>query len=104
MRLSKLQQFILEKCYGRDAPPRRDVSTKADFYNFYTRQYLAKNKKIVQDVVHKSLESLTAKDLIVSFGKKTAKNWSITRVKLTPRGRKKIRQIIKSRQKKLPIK
>ena len=98
MRLSKLQQFILEKCYSNKS------STKADFYNYYTRQYLAKNKKIVQDVVHKSLESLTIKDLIAAYGKKTAKKWFIARVKLTPRGRKIIRQIIKSRQRKLPIK
>ncbi len=97
MRLSKLQKYILGKCYlYKSAHP-------ADFKDFYKKS-AGQNLKIIHDVIHKSLESLTAKDLIVSYGKKTAKKWFITKIKLTAQGRHLAVTIIKNRQRRLPIK
>jgi hypothetical protein len=96
MRLSKLQKYILEKSYNFKS------SLPADFYDFYKKS--TKSKKVVQDIVHKSLDSLVAKDLLTAIGKKTAKKWFIHKVKLANIGRKYAIQIIKNRQRKLPIK
>jgi hypothetical protein len=100
MRLSKLQKYILAKSY--DAKKRTEsMSVFFKFYNFDERE---KNKKSIHDILHKSLESLTANDLVVSFGRKTAKKWFISKIKLTSSGMKMARTIIARRQKKLPIK
>jgi len=98
MRLSKLQKYILKECYLN----KNKISVKADFYGFYPRKELTKNLKNIQDVVHKSLESLVAKDLAVAHGRKTAQKWFINKVKLTSKGRKMARELIKKRQRKLP--
>ena len=100
MRLSKLQNYILTQCYlSKDK-----VRLKVDFYDFYPKKDLEKNYKSIQDVVHKSLESLTKKDLIISFGKKTSYKWFIEKVKLTVNGRNLAKEILFKRQRKLPIK
>lgn len=96
MRLSKLQKYILEKCYNFKA------SSPADFCGFYDPS--AKSKKIIQDIIHKSLDSLVAGDLLTAVGKKTAKKWFIHKVKLTALGRKTAIKMIKNKQRKLPIK
>lgn len=102
MRLSKLQKFILEKCYNFKA------SLPVEFYDFYSSvrggKKRAKSKKIIQDIIHKSLDSLVAGDLLTAIGKKTAKKWFIHKVKLTNLGKKSAISIIKNRQRKLPIK
>lgn len=96
MRLSKLQKYILEKCYNYKS------SLPADFYDFYGAK--TKSRKLVQDIIHKSLDSLTDKDLLSATGKKTAQKWFIHKVKLTNLGKKLTIKIIKNRQRKLPIK
>lgn len=96
MRLSKLQKYVLEKCYGLKS------SQPLDFYGFYQKS--GKERKIIQDIVHKSLDSLVAHDLITALGKKTAKKWFIYKVKLTGMGKKIAVKILKNRQRKLPIK
>jgi len=102
MRLSKLQKYILEKCHNFKS------SLPADFYDFYLAKPVgrksAKSKKIIQDTIHNSLDSLIAGDLLTAIGKKTAKKWFIHKVKLTNLGRKIANIIIKNRQRKLPIK
>lgn len=102
MRLSKLQKFILEKCYNFKA------SLPVEFYDFYSSvrggRKRVKSKKIIQDIIHKSLDSLVAGDLLTAIGKKTAKKWFIHKVKLTNIGKKLAINIIKNRQRKLPIK
>jgi len=80
MRLSKLQKYILEKCYNFKG------SLPADFYGFYGKN--AKSKKLIQDIIHKSLDSLVVGDLLTALGKKTAKKWFIHKVKLTNLGKK----------------
>jgi len=96
MRLSKLQKYILERCYNEKC------SLPADFYGFYGKN--AKSKKLIQDIIHKSLDSLVVGDLLTALGKKTAKKWFIHKVKLTNLGKKIAIKIIKNRQRKLPIK
>ena len=96
MRLSELQKYILEKSYNFRA------SLPAEFYDFYRKR--AKSKKIIQDIIHKSLDSLVAGDLLTAIGKKTAKKWFIHKVKLTNIGKKTIVKLIKNKQRKLPIK
>ncbi len=102
MRLSKLQKHILEKCFNFKA------SLPAEFYDFYVSakagKKSAKSKKLIQDIIHSSLNSLVANDLLSAIGKKTAKKWYIHKVKLTNIGKKTIIKIIKNKQRKLPIK
>ncbi|MFA6306978.1 MAG: hypothetical protein WCV70_03275 [Patescibacteria group bacterium] len=102
MRLSKLQKFILEKCHNFKA------SSPAEFYDFYLSaragKKAVKSKKLIQDIIRKSLDSLVAGDLLTAIGKKTAKKWFIHKVKLTNIGKKIANLIIKNRQRKLPIK
>ena len=100
MRLSRLQKYILEKCYLN----KNKGGQKVDFYGFYPKKDLTKNQKIIQDVVHKSLDSLVTKDLLVAIGRKTAKKWYIQKVRLTASGRRLTRELIKSKQLKLKIK
>lgn len=97
MRLSKLQKYILGKCYNYKS------SLPADFYDFYGEKK-NKNRKLVQDIIHKSLDSLVSKDLLSALGKKTAQKWFIHKVKLTNLGRKSALRLIRNKQRKLPIK
>lgn len=96
MRLSKLQKHILEKCYNYKS------SSPEDFYDFYGEK--TKSRKLVQNIIHKSLDSLVGKDLLAAQGKKTAQKWFIYKVKLTNLGKKTARWINKGKQGKLPIK
>lgn len=99
MRLSPLQKYILKTC-GAD----NGTGKKEDFYGFYNTAEFSKNKKIIQDTIHKCLESLVARDLAVAYGKKTAQKWFIEKIRLTGQGRQAVKDIIKKRQAKLPIK
>jgi hypothetical protein len=96
MRLSKLQKYILGEIYNFKS------ALLTDFFGFYGKN--VKNKKIVQDTIHKSLDSLVAGDILAAIGKKTSKKWFIHKVKLTKLGKKLAVEIIKNRQRKLPIK
>lgn len=100
MRLSRLQKYILTKCYY----DRQGIIGKREFYEFYSKKELNNHKKSVQDAVHKSIDSLVEKDLSVAHGHKTAKRWFIHKVRITSRGKKVIKELIKKRQRKLPIK
>ena len=99
MRLSKLQKFIIFKSFENKNPVSKDV-----FYNFYPQNVLEENRRNIQDSLHKSLESLNKNDLIITYGRKTAEKWFINKVKLTNTGRKIAKELIKNRQRKLPIK
>jgi hypothetical protein len=100
MRLSKLQKYILEKCYYN----KNGIETKVNFCSFYPKIELEKNKKFIYDTIHKSLENLVEKDLMIAYGRKTARKWFINKVKLTKQGKHQAWEIIKSKQRKLPIK
>lgn len=100
MRLSKLQKYILTKCYQAKGGQEQ----KSVFFKFYGEKELKKNKLAIQVAMQKSLDNLVKKDLAVSFGHQTAQKWYIDKVKLTIRGRKTAIKLIRNRQKKLPIK
>ena len=99
MRFSSLQKYIIKICGANNG-----LGRKEDFYGFYDRSEIEKHKKTIQDTIHKCLESLVAKDLMVAYGKKTAQKWFIEKVKLTHQGRQEAKEILKKRQAKLPIK
>lgn len=99
MRLSGLQKFIITNC-GEN----KSFVKKEDFYSFYAKEELIKNKKVIQDAVHRCLENMVAKDILIAYGKKTAQKWFIEKVKLTIAGKNIFRELITSRQRKLPIK
>jgi hypothetical protein len=100
MRLSKLQKFILTASYTS----KQGGKLKKDFYSFYPDSELKNNLIGIQVSLQKSLDNLTEKDLLVAFGHKTARKWFIHKVKLTNRGKRLAKQLIASRQRKLPIK
>ena len=91
MRLSRLQKYILTKCYYN----KRGIAGKREFYEFYSKDELDSREKSVQAAVHKSIDSLVEKDLLIAHGHKTAKKWFIHKVKITSRGKKAIRELIK---------
>jgi len=99
MRLSRLQKYILTKCYEK----KNGAELKIAFYKYYSDKEIKKNKLCVQVVVQSSIENLIAKDLVVAFGRKTAKKLYIDKIKLTAKGRQVTKELIKKRQRKLPI-
>jgi hypothetical protein len=99
MRLSGLQKFIIIETY---LSPNK-TKFKADFYVFYAKEKLRKTRKAILDVIHKSIESLVSRDLLVAYGRKTGEKWFVDRVKITSRGRKAARELIFRKQRKLPI-
>jgi len=100
MRLSGLQKYILNQCYLS----RNKAKTRADFYNFYSKKELEENKRNIADVIHRSLESMIMKDLLIAYGKKTSQKWFIQKVVLTGQGKRMAKEIIKKKQRRLPIK
>jgi hypothetical protein len=100
MRLSKLQKYILLKCFENKSYSEQ----KIEFYKFYSEKEIRNNKIKIQVGIQKSIDNLVSKDLLVAFGHKTAKKWSVDKVKLTTIGKQKAKELIKSRQKTLPIK
>lgn len=91
MRLSDLQKYILIAAWeSRQAKVPRQA-----FANFYKD-----NPKI--KVITKSLERLIDKGLIIGFGEKTQYKLFITKIKLTPKGKKTAQKIL-GRQAELPF-
>ncbi len=100
MRLSKLQKYIIMKCYGR-----KDLTiSKVGLYDYYKGKEEEKNKLNMQVGVQKSIENLVEKDFAVAFGRKTAKKMYVDKIKLTAKGKKLAKELINKRQRKLPIK
>ena len=100
MRLSKLQKYILDRCFYT----KKGVLGRRELFNFYSIADFERRRKKIIDTIHKSIEALVKKDLLVAFGHKTAKKWFIHKIKITKRGRKLIKGLIKNMQGKLPIK
>lgn len=100
MRLSRLQKYILLRCYES----KNTKVPKSVFYKYYPIKEVKNNKLGVQVGVQSSLENLITKDLVVAFGHKTAKKLYINKVRLTAHGRRTAKDLIKKRQRKLPIK
>ncbi len=98
MRLSRLQKYILAKCYY----DKKGIAGRREFYDFYSKEELNNRRKSVEIAVHNSIERLVEKDLLTAYGHKTAKRWFIHKAKITNSGKKVIRELIKGgRQKPL---
>lgn len=100
MRLSKLQKYILDRTFYS----KKGILGRREFLHFYSAGDINARRKKITDTIHKSIERLVEKDLLAAFGHKTAKKWFIHKVKITKRGRKLIKELIKNMQGKLPIK
>ena len=100
MRLSKLQKFILERCREN----KNKSCLKTEFYDFYPQKEIKENKIGVQVGIQKSIDNLVTKDFVIAYGHKTMKKWYVNKVRLTAQGRRKAKELIKSKQGKLPIK
>ena len=99
MHLSDLQKFILRKAGENEDL----VFLKKVFFSYYKDNAKIK-KKNIQDTVHRSLENLTGKNLIIAYGRKTKEKWFIDKIKLSNQGKEMAKQLLTSRQRKLPIK
>ena len=99
-RLSKLQKYIILQCYES----KNSARLKDDFYSYYPKKELKVNRLGVQVGVQKSIENLVAKDLAAAYGHRTAKKFYVNKVRLTSKGKKLAKELIKKRQGKLPIK
>ena len=97
MRLSKLQKYILKACVNY----RSTRISKKIIEGFY--QSTAEVPKNIVNIITKSVDRLIAKELIVGYGRKTAKKWFIYNIRLTPRG-KKIARTLQGKQQTLPLK
>ena len=100
MRLSKLQKYILTECYGR----KNAKVPKFVLYKYYPDKEVKDNRLGVQVGVQGSIENLVSKSLVMAYGHKTANKFYINKVRLTAKGRKVAKGLIKKRQRKLPIK
>ena len=100
MRLSKLQKFILMKCFEK----KNNTELKTTFHDYYPAKEISKNKIAVQVALQNSIENLVKKDLVVAIGHKTVKKWYVNKVRLTAKGKRQANKLIKDKQRKLPIK
>jgi hypothetical protein len=99
MKLSPLQKYILKQCVlsANKSVPKKNLE------RFYEKVKIRpKPKDLVNDVT-KSVERLIQKELLVGYGSKTAYQWHMSSVKLTPKGRKVVKGLFGFQQK-LPFK
>lgn len=96
MRLSSLQRYILNNCFGVRGKVGRVV-----FGTFYEDKKV--RPKDTTDAITKTLERLIDKGLMVGYGVRTPKKWYIKEVRLTPLGRKVTKRLL-GEQQRLPLK
>jgi hypothetical protein len=99
MRLSSLQRYILLACY--DAKGQRRAHSGLE--QFYESEKKRPSEKDAQDAVTRSLERLIDKELLIGYGVRTSHKWYLKEIQLTPKGRKVVRQLLESRQTRLPL-
>ncbi len=100
MRLSKLQKYILDRCFYA----KKGILGKKELLGFYLLKDLEERGKKIVDTIHKSIEALVKKDLLIAFGHKTAKKWFVHKRKSTRKGKKIRKERRGNRQVKVPIK
>ena len=98
MRLSKLQKYILKKCYNqKDYHLSREV-----LLGFYDHKETPR-KNLQVKIITQSIESLIDKELMIGYGVRTPHRWFIKEIKLTDKGVKLTRKLF-GEQLSLPIK
>ncbi len=95
--LSKLQQFILEACVEGGGSIGRSVVDKNPDKSSSKAQ--AEHYK---QVITASIERLIERGYAVGYGTKTAEKLFITKIRITPAGKKAAFEYRKKRQQKLP--
>ncbi len=98
MRLSKLQKYILKKCYNqKDYFLDREI-----LLEFYEKRETPKRNLQVK-IITQSIESLIDKELMVGYGARTPHKWFIKEIKLSDKGIRLTKKLF-GEQLKLPIK
>jgi hypothetical protein len=98
MFFSPLQKYILKECYGRKG---RKIDRKL-FVDFYAKKSSAK-KDSQAKIITKSIERLIDREILIGYGIRTTNKWFIKEVKMVESGRKKWREYLNRKQKKLPL-
>ena len=98
MKLSSLQKFILEECLEHNKMCSRRVVD--DNYKISKSRSKEENFK---KIITQSIERLIDRGLLVGYGMKTQEKFFITKIRLTPSGRRTANELRKSKQKKLPL-
>ena len=93
MRLSQLQKYILLSAYGARSKVKRNI-----FLKFYDKQKKKPKKIDQQGIVTRSMESLIEKGLMIGFGRRTPEKWFIEDVKLTSKGKKRVKKLYGEQQ------
>jgi len=96
--LSKLQQFILETCLENGGVLSRSIIDKN-----HSQSTSRAQKEHYKKIITQSIERLIDRGLLVGYGMKTKEKLFITKIRLTPQGKREISLIRKSKQKKLPL-
>ncbi|MBI2050428.1 MAG: hypothetical protein HYT31_01325 [Parcubacteria group bacterium] len=95
--LSKLQQFILEACVeGGGAIGRSVVDKNPD------KSSSKAQAEHYKQVITASIERLIDRGLLIGYGAKTAEKLFITRIRLTPAGKREALAARKTKQQKIP--
>ncbi len=97
--LSKLQQFILEACVEGGGSISRSVVDKNPDKSSSRAQ-----REHYKQIITASIERLIDRGLLVGSGTKTREKLFITKIRLTPAGKKAAFQARKTRQATLPLK
>ncbi len=99
MRLSSLQRYILLACYDAKGQRREHRGLK----QFYENEKERPSEKDAQDAVTRSLERLIDKELLIGYGVRTSHKWYLKEIRLTPKGRKVVRELLAASQTRLPL-
>lgn len=97
--LSKLQQFILEACVEAGGSVSRSVIDKSPDKSSSKAQ-----KEHYKQIITQSIERLIDRGLLVGYGTKTREKLFITKIRLTPSGKKVAHEYQKRKQASLPLK
>ncbi|MAG28862.1 hypothetical protein CL632_01805 [bacterium] len=97
--ISQLQQFILEECVEQRGSCSRSVIDKNQRASKSKAQ-----KEHFKKITTQSIERLIDRGLIVGYGMKTKEKLFITKIRVTPAGKREVARIRKAKQRKLPLK
>lgn len=98
MKLSKLQNYILEQAFLDGGDYDRDKLLK--FYENYKKPPIKEDQI---NIVTKSLERLINQGFLIGYGIKTNRKWFIKEIKITGQGRQLAKKFL-SQQQVLPLK
>jgi hypothetical protein len=97
--LSKLQQYILEECLGRGGSCSRSVIDKN-----HEQSSSQSHKEHYKKIITQSIERLIERGFLVGIGTKTKEKLFITKIRLTTAGKREIKHMRLSKQRRLPLK